>query len=113
MKRRTASYRRDLPRLMYTYFSSYTDVGAPSFDKFARTIGVTLPDIERFRSHSEFDRAYRECNEIRRDYLIDNALAKRYDSSFTKFILASEYGMGEKATSDEDSSLKLTLEVVE
>ena len=51
---------------------------------------MTLADIENWRSKKKFDKAYCECNEIRRDYLIDAALTKRYDSSFVKFLLGEE-----------------------
>ena len=106
-------YSQDLPRKMYTYFRSYQDTGAPSFTKFAMSIGATLSDIESYRLHKEFDRAYRECSEIRRDYLIDNGLTRRCDPSFTKFILASEFRMGEDKISDDDRNIQLTLEVID
>ena len=83
-------YRKDLPHKLYLFFASYSDPGAPSFLKFARSIGVTTEDVEAFREHKEFDRAWRECERIRRDYLIDNALLKRFDASFTKFLLSEE-----------------------
>lgn len=110
--KRKIKYSGSMPRLLYTYFISYSEPGAPSFLKFARSIGATLEDVQSFRAHSEFERAYRECNEIRRDYLIDAALTRRYDSSFSKFVLTSEYGMGEKDKEKEDSDLNLILEVV-
>ena len=111
--RRKVKYTSELPRLLYTFFVSYNDtVGAPSFEKFARSIGATLEDIERFRKNKEFDRAYRESNEIRRDYLIDSALTKRYDGSFVKFLLAAEYGMGDKEKENDDTGLTVTLEVL-
>ena len=110
--KRKIKYSGNLPRLLYTFFISYSEAGVPSFLKFARSIGATLEDIQDFRAHSEFERAYRECNEIRRDYLIDAALTRRYDSSFSKFLLTSEYGMGEKDKEKEDSDLNLILEVV-
>ncbi len=96
---------------MYTYFHSYDDVGLPSFSKFARSIGATLADIEKFRKKKEFERAYTECNEIRRDYLIDQALSKKFDSSFSKLLFTLEYGGGENAA--EDRELTLRLEVSE
>ena len=105
-------YIRDLPRRMYSFFISYSDIGAPSFAKFARSVGITTADIERYRKRSEFERAYQECSEIRRDYLIDNGLVKRFDSSLAKFILTSEYQMGEKKITDEDKSIQVTLEVI-
>ena len=107
-KFKRTKYSSDLPRRMYGFFLSFCDQGAPSFSKFARSIGVTLEDLEKFRGHGEFDRAYRECSEIRRDYLIDNALTKRFDSSFTRFLISEEYPGKENASSEE---LTLKLEV--
>ena len=106
--KRKIKYTANLPRSIYTFFISYSDPGAPSFEKFARSIGVTLEDIEHFRRHSEFDRAFRECNEIRRDYLIDGALAKRLDSSFTKYLLELEFG-----DSTDGGENEITLRVIE
>lgn len=103
-------YKKSLPRLLYTYFVTYNDThGAPSFSKFARSIGSTVSELEGFRSHLEFDRAYRECNEIRRDYLIDSALGKRFDSSLVKYLLS----LDEEKGADEDGSLEVTLRVLE
>ncbi len=100
-------YSNDLPRKMYCYFSSYEGSGAPpSFDKFARSIGTTLAVLLSFRGHKKFDEAYTECNEIRRDYLIDGALTKRFDSSFTKYLLDSE-------TEGGTGEVSITLEVQE
>ena len=110
MKKRKLPYKNEYPRLLYTYFVTYDDTfGAPSFSKFARSIGATVRDIERFRTHAKFDEAYRECNEIRRDYLIGNALSKRFDSSFTKFLISLEY----PEITDGESKLEVTLEVLE
>ena len=100
-------YTKELPRVMYCYFRDYSGDGVPSFRKFAESIGATLSEIEAFRAHDEFDRSYRECNEIRRDYLIDYALCRRFDPSFVKFLLGAEYG-----EADTDGELSLKLEVV-
>ena len=94
---------------MYRYFNEYSEtVGAPSFTKFAAKCGVTLAELESFRNHAKFDAAWRECNEIRRDYLIDNALSRRLDASFAKFLLSLEFPQ-ECADSSE---LRVTLEVL-
>ena len=109
MKMRRAKYDPALPRLMYTYFSEYSAaVGAPSFTKFARSIGVTLRELNSFRKRRKFDTAWHECNEIRRDYLIDQALSKRFDASFTKFIYTAEFGDENKG----DSDMNITVEVL-
>ena len=112
MKKNHSKYTSDLPRRLYTFFLNYDGPGVPSFSKFARSIGATLSDVERYRSKREFERAYQECSEIRRDYLIDNGLVKRFDSSFTKFLLSSEYGMGDSKDDGTDKELKVTLEVI-
>ena len=105
-------YTEDMPKKLYAFFIGYSDTStAPSFSKFARSIGATLNDIQEFRKYAEFERAYEECNEIRRDYLIDNALCKKFDGSLTKFLLSEEFGMGEKK-SEEDRELELTLQVL-
>ncbi len=106
-----AKYSTALPEKMYSYFNSFQSPGAPSFNKFARSIGVTVGDLERFRKHREFEEAWRECGEIRRDYLIDCALTKRHDSSFSKFII--QYEEDAEGLSDENDGISVTLEVIE
>ncbi len=101
-----------MPRRLYTFFSCYSDKkSAPSFAKFARSVGATLEEIMEFRRHEEFERAYKECNEIRRDYLIDQALTKQFDPSLVKFLLTTEFGMGEKEEIC-DTGLDVTLTVI-
>ena len=103
-------YTKDLPRRLYGFFCSYDGTGAlPSFDKFARSIGTTLSELMKFRTHAKFDAAYRECCEIRRDYLIDGALAKRLDGSFTKYLLECEYGTDDRGA----DAYSITLRVLE
>ena len=112
-KGKTKKYTSDMPRKLYSFFLGFSDtVGAPSFSKFARSIGATCKDVQDFRKHAEFERAYEECNEIRRDYLIDNALCKRFDGSFTKFLLSAEFGTGEHNAESQDNSFDFTLEVL-
>ena len=112
MNTKDEKYTSDTPRRLYTFFAAYGDQGGvPSFSKFARSIGVTLADLKSFCKYEEFKRAYDECNEIRRDYLIDNALCKKFDGSFTKFLLTAELGMGE-SNDAEDKAFDFTLEVI-
>ncbi len=112
MKKKNQISPKELPRKMYGFFTSYADTGAPSYEKFARSIGITLEELERYRKYKIFDRAYRECGEIRRDYLIDCALTKRHDPSFVKFLLICEFGMGEDKPERGENDFHLTLEVV-
>ena len=113
MKERNGEYTSDLPRKMYTFFQNYSDVGLPSFTKFASKIGVTTSELEGFRTNEVFDKAYLECSEIRRDYLIDKGLTKQVDSSMAKFLLASEFRMGEETISDDERNIHFTLEVID
>ena len=94
---------------MYRFFISYDDRGVPSFEKFAKSVGITVSDLESLRRRKRFDRAYRECQEIRRDYLIDRALDRRFDPSFVKFLLSSDIEECESETGE----LTLRLEVSE
>lgn len=106
-----AVYDTGLPGRMYAYFTGYEEAdGAPSFPKFARKVGVTPEDLEKFRTHKAFDKSYRACRDIRRDYLIDKALSKRFDASLVKFLLTTEFGMGEETP--EDKTLAVTLEIL-
>lgn len=103
------SYNRGFARKMYDYFLGYGEnTGAPSFEKFARRVGCTAEDIERFRENATFERVYKECLEIRRDYLIDNALTKRFDPSFVKFLLAET----ETTQATKEDALRVTLQVL-
>ena len=108
MKTKRRKYSSDLPRLMYLFFVGYSECGLPSYRKFAESVGLTLAELEGFRVHKDFERAYRECGEIRRDYLIDNALTRRFDPSFSKFLISAEYG----ETEEKDTNLDVKLEVV-
>ena len=103
------SYRKDFPHKLYIFFANYSEAGVPSFLKFARSIGVTSEDVEKWREHKEFNRAYRECAKIRRDYLIDNALAKRFDASFAKFLLTEEDGSSDSG----EENLNIILKVID
>lgn len=103
-----------MPRRLYSFFTSSCESGTlPSIEKFARSIGATAEEIEEMRAHREFERAYREAGEIRRDYLIDGALTRRYDPSFTKFLLSYEFDMDEKDKKKDDTGLDVTLQVLD
>ena len=105
---RKIKYEKSLPKRMYCFFTTYDDErSAPSFSKFARQIGTTVQALEELRSNEKFNEAWRECDEIRRDYLIDMALTKRFDSSFAKFLLTLE-----SPDESEDGELAVSLEVV-
>ena len=89
MKKRKGA--AELAGEMYRYFIGYDDqTGAPSFSKFARHVRMTLSELIAMKKWKIFSRAFDECSEIRRDYLTDRALTKRFDPSFVKYLLDSE-----------------------
>ena len=107
LRRKKIRYTSDMPRVLYTFFITCTESGEiPSISKFARRYALTVEDVEKFRSHKEFDKAYKEANEIRRDYLIDSALVKKFDPSFTKFILSEDF-TDEKTEESIDINVKV------
>ena len=72
---------------------------------------MTLEDLTAFRKNRTFDKAWRDCIEIRRDYLIDAALAKRADPSFVKFLLSDEAGYSEPSSAEANTiSVTVTVE---
>ena len=97
---------KGIEREMYLYFSGYSEAGAPSFVKFARKKGLTTEELLSLRTKKKFDRAYAECMQIRRDYLIDKALTKSFDGSLVKFLLDLE------SKSTEADELHIRLEVI-
>ncbi len=106
-KMKKKGYYRGVEKEMYLYFSGYDEQSAPSFSKFARLKGLTLEELLSFRKRKLFEKAYNECLEIRRDYLKDRALTKRFDPSFVKYLLDTE--VEEEAVNDE---IRFRLEVV-
>lgn len=70
-------------------------VGAPSFVSFAETLGVPISQIEKWRrEHVDFDKACEDACELLRQLLMDAALSGTVNVTAAKFILSSEFGMG-------------------
>ena len=101
-------YNSSLAEEMTAFFEGYDDRGAPSFEKFARLKNIPLATLLEFRKHAKFDKAYRECSEIRRDYLIDRALDKRFDPTFVRHLLSEEVEAEPSFT-----QTSLTIEVID
>ena len=108
-KKPTEKHMKRLAEKMYCFFADYEDRGAPSFAKFARSIGFSTAELESMRLDQNFNQSYLECRKIRRDYLIDRALDKRFDPSFTKFLLS----LDDEADKSDSGDFTLRLEVVD
>ncbi len=108
---KTVRYQKDLPKKMYSFFVTYQATDSiPSFVKFAEKVGLTVSDLEGFRSHKPFDKAYVACCQIQRDILTDRALTRKFDPSFVKFLLSED--MENAGKSDGDNALSVTVEVL-
>lgn len=107
MKTKKVKYTPALAGKMYQFFTNYDDAqSAPSFDKFARSIGATRAHIESFKKHARFCAAWEECEQILRDYLIDRALTKKFDPTFVKYMLSSE----DEVECDNDIRVRIVVE---
>ncbi len=105
------AYSQCFERQMLIYFRDTQPPEFPTFSAFACHIGVTTETLEQWcREVPAFAAVKRECREIQKSRLISGALAKQYDASFAKFLLAEMFDSGEENGS---STLTVTVEVVE
>ena len=75
----------------------------PSFVRFAHHIGTTVGALRRFKEQNAvFCEAWEECEEILADRIVEGALHRRLDGSFSKFLLSSRFGFAEKAEASEE-----------
>ncbi|MBQ4325051.1 MAG: hypothetical protein IJC29_04570 [Clostridia bacterium] len=104
------SYSQCYERQMLHYFEDGT--GAfPTFAEFARSVGVTVAELHRWRKEQpSFAAAWEECRERQKSHLIRGALTKQYDPSTCKYLLSELFGLGEESR---DESFSVTVEVVE
>lgn len=69
----------------------------PSFVRFAHRIGTDMQTLRAKREKNKsFALAWSECEEILADRITDGALHKRFDASFSKFLLAARFGYTDK-----------------
>ncbi len=107
MKTGKFKYTPELAGRMYLFFVNYNDTqSAPSFEKFARSIGTTRACLEGLKKHKKFSLSWEECEEILRDYLIDMALTKKFDPTFVKYMLTKDSEGG----SDGELHVKVVVE---
>lgn len=75
----------------------------PSFVRFASHVGTTVGALRRFKEQNTvFGAAWEECEEILADRIVEGALHRRLDGSFSKFLLTSRFGFAEKAEASEE-----------
>lgn len=69
----------------------------PSPREFARSIGVTHKRLKAWaKKFPEFKDAYEQCEEIYKDFLIENGLLGHYPAQFATFVAKNETDMKDK-----------------
>ena len=75
----------------------------PSFVRFANREGLGMKRLLALKEESTVLReAYGECEEILCDRIVDGALHKRLDASFSKFLLTARHGFAEEESIEEE-----------
>ncbi len=93
--------------------SHYTE-DLPSFVRFAHREGIDMQTLRNLcAKNSSFARVYEECEKILEDRIIDGALHKRLDSSFSKFLLAARFGLCEKKNETDEDGFDLAITLKE
>lgn len=73
----------------------------PRFSQFARSIGVTTRRLKLWKKlHVGFAHAYEECEEIAKEFYIDNGLMGHYSSQFAIFAAKNETNMKDKTITE-------------
>ena len=106
-------YEKNMGKRMIAYFTAEGEV-LPSFVRFAHLIGADTETLALWRRrYPAFERAYRECREILCDRIVYGAMHKRFDPSFSKFLLTARFGWAEKEEDGEDREFALRIRVLE
>lgn len=100
----SGKYKRKFIDMMLLYFSAEPAQGVeyPTFEGFAKMIGVTVRTLERWASEKEdFGEAYERCRDVQRRFLITGGLTERYNAAFAKFM-CGVHGMTDKNSKSDD-----------
>ena len=96
-------YKKKFIEEILLYFSAEPtkDAEYPTFEGFAKKIGVTVRTMERWAAEKEdFGEAYERCRDVQKRFLIIGGLTERYNSAFAKF-LCGVHGMSDKNAANE------------
>ena len=110
-------YKKKFIEEILLYFSAEPtkDAEYPTFEGFAKRIGVTVRTMERWAAEKEdFGEAYERCRDVQKRFLIIGGLTERYNSAFAKFM-CGVHGMTDKNTAkpeDDGGGASDGLEVV-
>ena len=86
----------------------------PSFVRFAHRMGTDMQTLRAKREKSKaFARVWSECEDILADRIIEGALCKRFDASFSKFLLAARFGYTDKKEDEGTESYEIAVSLKE
>ena len=115
-------YKPDIPEAMIKWFETQIEETNryPTFERFARSIGVLHVTLRYWRDHPEryegFANAYNACKEIQASVLTENTLGKLYEPSFAKFVATNTLGMVDQSSltvqGNEEKPLAVSIEIV-
>ena len=82
----------------------------PQFVFFAQEIGVSMRTLDNWkRDCPHFSTCYEECRQIQLGKLMEGAIFKQLDPSFSKFVAINCHGMKEKV--EQDTVVKVKMEL--
>ncbi len=102
------TWKKEYAIAMINYFKEEKEV-LPSFVRFALSLGCDLATLQKWRKKPVFERAYRHCEDILCDRIILGAMQKRFDSSFSKFLLERKLGFDQEDTTCEALGVRFAL----
>lgn len=85
--------------------------GLPTFEKFARSIGVCKDTIisEWIKKHEEFSDAYNTCKSLQKEFLIDNGLQGLYPPASFIFVAKNITEMRDKQELEHSGDLTVII----
>ena len=112
----STKYSEKFIEYLYEYFyGGYEEIGKcfPTVGGFIywlktkRKISISYATIDNWKSGRVefalgFSEAFKECEEYRRDILMNGGLSRKFDASFSRFLASSLYDMREKTESKQE-----------
>lgn len=94
------------------------DADYPTFERFAREIGVIHETMREWAKHfARFRSAYEACKDIQREVLAVRTLGRMYEPSFAKFLAINNLGMVDQTSvqvqGDTDKPLAVDIRIVD
>lgn len=106
-------YREEYCEKMLAWFSDESRP-FPQFTFFAEELGVGDRTLLYWREeHPRFADCYARCKQIQLAKLMEGAMFKQFDPSFSKFVAINCHGMKEKVETDVKADATITVNIKE